>query len=104
MFLGMHDQTHYNSRITLVTAQIRSYVHRVLLGEADTVVSFRACRRLGDFHMGAMNNSVPNTANASLPTFNLSQLFHKRFAIGAAISGFGRTMFEFTLKSQQVSS
>lgn len=71
---------------------------RVLLHQANVVVDVRACCYLSKFDVGAMNNIVTYTANASLTAFNPSELPHKGLAIRVAISGLGQTMFEFTLE------
>lgn len=80
-------------------------MNRVSLREANMMMSLRASCYFRDFDMGAINNLVSNTTNASLTALDPSQLFNKRFAIGAAISCLGGTVFKFTLgKSNEGSS
>jgi len=97
--------TNFYSWITRVANQVRSYMYRVLLCEANMMMSLRAPCYFRNFEMGAMKNSVSNTANASLTALDPSQLFNKRIAISATISCLGRTVFKFALeKSSEGSS
>jgi hypothetical protein len=73
-------------------------VHGMLLREANVVVDMWASRQLRNFNVRPMHGFVPDTTNAGLTAFYSSELFHKRFAICATISGLGRTVFEFTLE------
>jgi hypothetical protein len=42
--VGKYESTYLDRRITFVGAQVRSYVHRVLLRTANVVVDMRASR------------------------------------------------------------